>query len=130
MIRATDIHSLTDFTRNAKTYIQQIRESKCPMAITVNGDAQVVIQDAETFQTMVDELKHSRVIASIQDSKKSVKAGEALDLEGSIRSLPLLDPTPYQSISEFFKDVKTTKGSLSSDEAHRQLNEMRDEWDR
>lgn len=60
MIRATDIHSLTDFTRNAREYIQHIKTSKTPIAITVNGDAQVVVQDAESYQRMVDELEQAR----------------------------------------------------------------------
>jgi PHD/YefM family antitoxin component YafN of YafNO toxin-antitoxin module len=81
MIRATDIHSLTDFTRNARAYIQQIRDSKSPMALTVNGDAQVVIQDAESFQEMVDELKHSRFIAAMRESEAAVRNGQVQDLE-------------------------------------------------
>jgi prevent-host-death family protein len=62
MIRATDIHSLTDFTRNARTYIQQIRRTRTPIAITVNGDALVVVQDAESYQKMIDELEQAREI--------------------------------------------------------------------
>jgi PHD/YefM family antitoxin component YafN of YafNO toxin-antitoxin module len=65
MIRATDIHSLTEFTRNARTYIQQIKGNKMPLAITVNGVAQVVVQDAETYQRMVDELERSRIAVTL-----------------------------------------------------------------
>ena len=65
MIRATDIHSLTEFTRNARAYIQQVKNSKSPIAITVNGDAQVVMLDAESYQKMVDELERSRRAASV-----------------------------------------------------------------
>ena len=81
MIRATDIHSLTDFTRNAKTYIQQIKESKSPMAITVNGDAQVVIQDAESFQRMIDELDYVRFIAAMRESEAAVRNGQVQDID-------------------------------------------------
>ncbi len=81
MIRATDIHSLTDFTRNARAYIQQIRDSKSPMALTVNGDAQVIIQDAESFQKMVDELEHSRFIAAMREREAAVRNGQVQDLE-------------------------------------------------
>jgi PHD/YefM family antitoxin component YafN of YafNO toxin-antitoxin module len=81
MVRATDIHSLTDFTRNAKAYIQQIRDSKSPMALTVNGDAQVVVQDAESFQKMIDELEHARFIAAMRESEASVRNGRVQSLE-------------------------------------------------
>lgn len=81
MIRATDIHSLTDFTRNAKTYIDKIRKSKAPMAITVNGAAQVVLQDAESYQAMVDELDHIRFIAAIRESEQAVREGKVQELD-------------------------------------------------
>lgn len=81
MIRATDIHSLTDFTRNARAYIQQIKASKNPIALTVNGDAQVIVQDAESFQQMVDELDHRRFIAAMRESESAVRNGQTQDLD-------------------------------------------------
>lgn len=80
MIRATNIHSLTDFTRHAKTYIEQITKSKDPMAITVNGSAEVVVQDAESYQQMVDELEHTRFIAAMRESEAAVRAGQVEDV--------------------------------------------------
>jgi len=67
MIRATDIHSLTDFTRNAKTYIRQIKESKN--------------QDAESFQRMIDELDHVRFIAALRESESAVRNGQIQDID-------------------------------------------------
>ncbi len=81
MIRATDIHSLTDFTRNAKAYIQQIKETGNPIAITVNGDAEVVVQDALTFQKMVDALEHARFIAAMRESEVDAAQGQVEDLD-------------------------------------------------
>jgi prevent-host-death family protein len=79
MIRTTDIHSLTDFQRNAKTYIRQITETKRPIAVTVNGEAQVVVLDAASYQQMVDELEQER-------SSKAVRAGEHHVDDGRARS--------------------------------------------
>ena len=75
MVRATDIHSVTEFTRNAKAYIQQIKETRNPIALTVNGDAQVVVQDAESYQRMVDELEQSRFWMAIQEGEEDIRAG-------------------------------------------------------
>ncbi len=80
MIRATDIHSLTDFTRNAKTYIEKVKETKNPMAITINGSAEVIVQDAETYQMMVDELERSRLIAAIVEGERDIAAGRTHSL--------------------------------------------------
>ena len=83
MIRATDIHSLTDFTRNAKSYILKIKETRSPMAITVNGDAEVVVQDAASYQQMVDELERSRFVAAVRASEQDVKEGRVEDLDAT-----------------------------------------------
>ena len=81
MIRATDIHSLTDFTRNARAYVQHIKETKNPMAITVNGDAEIVIQDAASYQALLDEVEHSRFINAMRESEAAVKAGQVQELD-------------------------------------------------
>lgn len=89
MIRATDIHSLTEFTRNAKTYIQKIKETKNPVAITINGEAEVVIQDARSYQLMIDELERAQFVQAIRLSEEDVKHGrvaEAMSAFEDIRS--------------------------------------------
>jgi prevent-host-death family protein len=57
MFSLQNIHSLTDFKRNANTYIESIRSTKAPIVLTVNGEAAVVVQDAMVFQDLVDRLK-------------------------------------------------------------------------
>ena len=94
MIRATHIHSVTDFTRNAKAYIEQITVSKSPIALTVNGTAEVVVQDAASYQEMVDELEHSRFIAAIRESERAVQEGRVKVSEASLseiqKNLPMV----------------------------------------
>ena len=57
MFSLQNIHSLTDFKRNANAYIESIRSTKAPIVLTVNGEAAVVVQDAMVFQDLVDRLK-------------------------------------------------------------------------
>ena len=42
-----DIESLTNFKRNTREYLERIKESGHPLVLTVNGKAEVVVQDAE-----------------------------------------------------------------------------------
>ena len=95
MIRATDIHSLTDFTRNAKSFIRQIGETKSPMAITVNGTAEVVVQDAREYQAMVDALAHSQFIGAILEGERDIQEGN------------------YQDVDEAFREIRTNLGLQS-----------------
>ena len=81
MIRANNIHSLTDFTRNAKRYVDQVKSSKDPIALTVNGNAQVIVQDAESYQQMVDELDRIHLAAALRVSEVALKEGRYKDLD-------------------------------------------------
>lgn len=59
MINLENIHSLTDFKRNVKQFIEQIKATKSPLILTVNGKAEIVIQDASSFQEMMRRLESS-----------------------------------------------------------------------
>jgi prevent-host-death family protein len=57
MINLDNIQSLTDFKRNASSYVDRIRETKSPLVLTVNGKAAVVVQDATAFQASADRME-------------------------------------------------------------------------
>jgi prevent-host-death family protein len=57
MIYLSNIHPLTDFKRHAKAFVEQIKTTKTPLVLTVNGRAEVVVQDAATFQAMSDRIQ-------------------------------------------------------------------------
>ena len=60
MFNLLDIHSLTDFQRNTRKFLERLRNSHQPMVLTVNGKAAVVMQDAESYQALLDELAQAR----------------------------------------------------------------------
>ena len=49
-----NIHSLTDFKRNANAYVEQLQATQLPLVLTVNGKAAVVVQEAGAFQSLID----------------------------------------------------------------------------
>jgi prevent-host-death family protein len=57
MINLDNIQSLTDFKRNASSYVDRIRETKSPLVLTVNGKAAVVVQDAMAFQASAERME-------------------------------------------------------------------------
>jgi prevent-host-death family protein len=57
MINLENIQPLTDFKRNVKQFIEQIKATKSPLVLTVNGRAEIVIQDASSFQEMMQRLE-------------------------------------------------------------------------
>ncbi|MTJ31495.1 MAG: type II toxin-antitoxin system Phd/YefM family antitoxin [Aphanizomenon flos-aquae KM1D3_PB] len=57
-INLQNIQTLTDFKRNAKDYVEKIKLTKSPLVLTVNGKAEVVVQEAQEFQQMLDRLQN------------------------------------------------------------------------
>ena len=63
MIRPQDIRSLTDFARNARAHLDRLRRTGRPELLTVNGKAEVVVQNAAAYQRLIeslDKLKRER----------------------------------------------------------------------
>jgi len=57
MIRLEDIASLTDFSRNAKAHIKRLKRTGRPELLTVNGKAEVVVQNASAYQRLIESLE-------------------------------------------------------------------------
>jgi len=72
MTHSLNSHSITDFQHNTKTYVEQITRSKMPIALTVDGSAQVVVADAASYQAMVNELEEMRFINAIHEGEKAI----------------------------------------------------------
>ena len=88
LIDLRDIHSLSDFQRNAKQYIARLQESHKPVVLTVNGEAALIVQDAESYQAMLEELEIARSAALIQQrQEKFAQDGIDLDAREALQSL-------------------------------------------
>ncbi|NEQ72769.1 MAG: type II toxin-antitoxin system Phd/YefM family antitoxin [Okeania sp. SIO2C9] len=58
-------HSLTDFEHNSKYFVQQIKETQKSIVLTVNGKAEIVIQDAIAYQKLLERLDYAESVAAI-----------------------------------------------------------------
>jgi PHD/YefM family antitoxin component YafN of YafNO toxin-antitoxin module len=76
MLDTREIHSLTDFLRNHKAHVARLKRTQAPEVLTVNGKAEVVVQDATSYQAMLDRLHHMETIAAIQEGIASAERGE------------------------------------------------------
>jgi PHD/YefM family antitoxin component YafN of YafNO toxin-antitoxin module len=57
MIRSEDITSLTDFAKNTKAHIKRLKRTGRPELLTVNGRAEVVVQNATAYQHLIESLE-------------------------------------------------------------------------
>jgi prevent-host-death family protein len=69
---ANDIRSLSDFKRNTVDLLDRLRKTGHPMVLTINGKAELVVQDAEAYQALLDRVE---AIEGIQRGLAAVKAG-------------------------------------------------------
>jgi len=51
---ANDIRSPSDFKRNTVELLDRLRKTGHPLVLTINGKAEVVVQDAGAYQTLLN----------------------------------------------------------------------------
>jgi prevent-host-death family protein len=76
-----DIHPLTDFKRNTPDFLRQLRETGHPMVLTVNGKAELVVQDAKSYQRLLDLAEHLETIQAVREGLESMRKGERRPLD-------------------------------------------------
>lgn len=81
MVQFTDISSLTDFRRNASETVKRLKETGRPQILTVNGKAELVVQDVASYQRMIDALDRAEAIEGIRRGLESAARGEGRPAE-------------------------------------------------
>ena len=70
-----DIRSLSDFKRNTSELVERMEESGQPMVLTVNGKAKMVVQDAASYQKLLDSIDYDHAVKGIRRGLNDVKHG-------------------------------------------------------
>ncbi len=80
-----DIQSLTNFRRNSREFLEQLKKNKRPIVLTVNGKAAAVVQDAKAYQRLLDIAARADVYEAIRQAledlvhKRTRPAGEVFN---------------------------------------------------
>jgi PHD/YefM family antitoxin component YafN of YafNO toxin-antitoxin module len=81
MIDLREVRSVTEFQRNIKDYVGQLREKKSPLVLTVNGRAELVVQNAVSYQELLDRLEKAETLAAIRRGMKDAAEGRMIPLK-------------------------------------------------
>jgi PHD/YefM family antitoxin component YafN of YafNO toxin-antitoxin module len=73
-----DIQSLTTFRRRSGDFMKQLRKSKRPVILTVDGKAAAIVQDAVGYQRLLD-------IAARADAREGIRQGIEDERQGKGR---------------------------------------------
>lgn len=76
MIDLNDIHSLSDFQRNTKDHIERLKKTGKPQVLTVNGKAEVIVQDAQSYQALIETIERLETLAGLRLGLEEVEQGK------------------------------------------------------
>ncbi|MCE2719958.1 MAG: type II toxin-antitoxin system prevent-host-death family antitoxin [Dolichospermum sp.] len=76
-----DIQSLSTFKRNTNELINQMKETGNPLILTVNGKAELVVQDAASYQKVLAYIKQLETIIERKKELEPTKSNNKKALE-------------------------------------------------
>jgi prevent-host-death family protein len=75
-----DIHPLTDFKRNTAEFLTQLKQTGHPLVLTINGKAELVVQDAKSYQRLLEIAERLETIQAVKEGLASIESGEGRSL--------------------------------------------------
>src|ERR1022692_533350 len=82
-----EIHPLTDFKRNTAEFLHQLRETGEPVVLTINGKAEIVVQDAKSYQRLHDLAERLETIQAVREGLASADRGEGRPMDSVFDAL-------------------------------------------
>jgi PHD/YefM family antitoxin component YafN of YafNO toxin-antitoxin module len=75
------IDSLSNFKRNTVRFLEQLRETGEPVVLTINGKAELVVQDATSYQRLLELAERIETVESIRQGMQELDEGKGISLE-------------------------------------------------
>lgn len=94
MIHLKDIQSLTEFQRNTRQSIARLKKTGRPAVLTVNGQAEIVVQDATSYQRLLDRAEEAGKAMELRRSITEYRAGQVRNMEDALGGLEVRLATP------------------------------------
>jgi PHD/YefM family antitoxin component YafN of YafNO toxin-antitoxin module len=96
MILVQDIRSLTDFQRHTKSHLKRLKATGRPEVLTVNGKAELIVQDAAAFEEMLDAIR------GIQRGLDAMKEGTGKPFRDALDEIRARNRIPGSTNTGFF----------------------------
>jgi PHD/YefM family antitoxin component YafN of YafNO toxin-antitoxin module len=71
-----DIDSLSNFKRKTTDFIRQLKDSGHPVVLTINGKAELVVQDTASYQKLIELAERAERMDALRDSVEQMRAGD------------------------------------------------------
>ena len=90
-----DIQPLSTFKRNTNELIAQMKNTGHPIVLTINGKAELVIQDATSYQKLLDTIEELETIMGIKKGLEDLAHGHT------------------RPVNQFIEEIQKTHGISS-----------------
>ena len=87
MVDVKDIQSLTEFQRKTRQTIARLKKTGRPAVLTVNGQAEVVVQDAASYQRLVARAQEADRLMELKRSIAEYRAGRVRGMDEALGEL-------------------------------------------
>jgi PHD/YefM family antitoxin component YafN of YafNO toxin-antitoxin module len=69
------------FKKNTPAFFQRLKETGDPVILTINGKAELVVQDAASYQKLLDLVEEMKVVDGVHQALEDMKAGRTMRLD-------------------------------------------------
>jgi prevent-host-death family protein len=70
-----DIQSLSEFKRKTTKFVARMKQSGHPVVLTVNGKAELVVQDAASYQRLLELAERAEMMEFLRESREDIESG-------------------------------------------------------
>ncbi len=82
-----DIHPLTDFKRHTGEFLTQLKLTGQPVVLTINGKAELIVQDAASYQKLLGLAERLETIQAVKEGLASIERGEGKPMDDVFNAL-------------------------------------------
>ena len=84
---AKDIQSLSHFKRKTTEVLARMKETGHPVVLTINGKAELVVQDAAAYQRLLELAERAEMLEFLEESRKDLEAGRTVPAREALEKL-------------------------------------------
>ncbi|MDR3618573.1 MAG: type II toxin-antitoxin system Phd/YefM family antitoxin [Paludisphaera borealis] len=82
-----DTNPLSDFQRDAPGFLRQLKATGRPVVLTVDGKAELVVQDAASYQKLLDLAERAERMDALRASIADMQAGRVTPAEDMLAEM-------------------------------------------
>ncbi len=83
----SDINSLSNFKRKTPAFLRQLKETGHPVVLTINGKAELVVQDTASYQKLIELAGRAERMEALQASINDMRAGKVVPVEDMLAEM-------------------------------------------